>query len=139
MTEQEQRMQEWLDLRAKNPNTYVMPFVMPARGTDVVRRQIAQLDINVSGPHIVSNTSATDRAEAFVIETSRLALYGALLAVLVAWVGLDWPLLTSAMLLLFGAFFVLVWLLVWLVHRALTPEALAWFHAVQIWRYIRGR
>lgn len=114
-------------------------YVAPSRQTDIVRRVPQPLELPASPAQVVSNNTATDRAQEFVIETRRLSLGVGLLAVLVAWVGLDWPLWTSAMLLLFGVFYVAVWVFVWLIHRALTPEAIALLRECMTWVWLFRR
>lgn len=110
-------------------------YVAPAQPVDVVRRVVQPLDMP-AGPVIKSDTTAVDRAQAFVIETNRLSVIVGGLAVLVSWLGLGNPLWTTSILLVFFMWYSLVWLAVWLVHRFLTPEALAWFHAVMAWLWL---
>jgi hypothetical protein len=62
-----------------------------------------------------------------------------LLAVLVAVVGFGHPFLALGTLWTFGLWYGLVWLAAWLFHRIVSPEGLAFFNAIMMWRYINRR
>lgn len=128
--EERERVAEWRRL-ARSGN-----YVAPARQTDIVRRVPQALELPAAPVQLTSNNTATDRAYAFVIETNRLSLFVGLLAVLVAVVGWDRPLWTMGTLLLFGVWYTLVWVAVWLVHRLLTPEAIALLRECMTWLWL---
>lgn len=97
------------------------------------RRPAQPIDINMPQQAVLTvdvRTNAVDRANGFKIETDRLALFGATLAVLISWVGYGNPLLTLGTLLVFGVWFVGIYFAMWLIHRILTPEFIALFNAV---------
>lgn len=118
----------------------VKPLPQP---TPVVARRIVEpLDINLpqqSTMVVDMRTSAVDRAQGFSIETHQLSVVTGLLAVLVAVVGFGHPFLALGTLWTFGLWYGLVWLAAWLFHRIVSPEGLAFFNAIMMWRYINRR
>jgi len=61
------------------------------------------------------------------------------LAVLVAVVGFGHPFLAMSTLWTFGVWYTIVWLAAWLFHRIVSPEGLAFFNSIMMWRYINRR
>lgn len=108
----------------------------------VARRLVEPLDINLpqqSTMAVDMRTTAVDRAQGFSIETHQLSVVTGLLAVLVAVVGFGHPFLALGTLWTFGLWYGLVWLAAWLFHRIVSPEGLAFFNAIMMWRYINRR
>ena len=131
-------MQEWLELRAKNPNTYVMPRAGP-RATDSVTR-LQPVDVQLpDNVRVVSNTTYEDRAVAFVKITNAMGLIVALFAVGLLTVAWDWPLLAGATLLVGLGMYLCVWMVAFIIHSMLTPDFVVLFREVMIWRHIKGR
>jgi hypothetical protein len=132
------------------PTTAIVPakrgeMVKPLpqqQGPVVARRIVEPLDINLpqqSTMAVDMRTSAVDRAQGFSIETHQLSAVTGLLAVLVAVVGFGHPFLALGTLWTFGLWYGLVWLAAWLFHRIVSPEGLAFFNAIMMWRYINRR
>lgn len=123
------------------PKAWV-PEVRPQQ-TPVVVRRMEPVEINMPQQAIMQvdhRTNGQDRAKGFVIETDRLALFGGVLAVLISWVGYGNPLLALPTLLTFGIWFCVVYFVMWLIHRVLTPEFVALLNAlVGAFLAIRGR
>ena len=135
----------WTD----EPSTAITPakrgeLVRPQpQQTPVVARRIVEpLDINLpqqSTMAVDMRTSAIDRAQGFSIETHQLSAVTGLLAVLVAVVGFGHPFLAMSTLWTFGVWYTIVWLAAWLFHRIVSPEGLAFFNSIMMWRYIDRR
>lgn len=132
------------------PTTAIVPakrgeMVKPLpqqQGPVVARRIVEPLDINLpqqSTMAVDMRTSAVDRAQGFSIETHQLSVVTGLLAVLVAVVGFGHPFLALGTLWTFGLWYGLVWLAAWLFHRIVSPEGLAFFNSIMMWRYINRR
>ena len=132
------------------PTTAIVPakrgeMVKPLpqqQGPVVARRIVEPLDINLpqqSTMAVDMRTSAVDRAQGFSIETHQLSVVTGLLAVLVAVVGFGHPFLAMSTLWTFGVWYTIVWLAAWLFHRIVSPEGLAFFNSIMMWRYIIRR
>lgn len=135
----EKRMQEWLDLRAKNPGTYVMPYAAPVRPSDKVVH-VPQVDINL--PHqvqVVSNNTYEDRAVHFVIITNCMGWIVALFVVGLLYVAWDWPLLAGATLLAGLGMYLATWLVAFIIHHLLLPDFTVLFNAVMLWFWLWRR
>jgi hypothetical protein len=116
-------------------------LVLPERVTrePVVARPVPPLDINIPQQAIMSvdmHTTAVDRAKGFAIETHQLSVVAGVLAVLVFVAGLGHPFWSLSTLTTFFVWYSLVWLAAWLFHRVISPEGLAFFNALMMWRYI---
>jgi hypothetical protein len=119
-----------------NPPSTTPAAIVPGR------RIVEPLNIHIPQQSTMTvdvRTSYRDRAEGFVIETHRFGLVVGGLAALVAVVGWGYPILTIGTLLIFGLWYGLVWLVAWLFHRIISPEGLALFNAVMMWRYVNRR
>ncbi len=108
----------------------------------VTRRMVEPIDINLpqqSTMAVDMRTSAVDRAQGFSIETHQLSIVVGALAVLIAVVGFGHPFLAMSTLWTFGIWYTIVWFLAWLFHRIVSPEGLAFFNAIMMWRYVNRR
>ncbi len=103
---------------------------------------VEPIDINMPQQAVMSvdmRTTAVDRAQGFSIETHQLSMVVGALAVLIGVFGFGHPFLTLGTLFTFGIWYTLVWLAAWLFHRIVSPEGLAFFNAIMMWRYINRR
>ncbi len=85
--------------------------------------------VEVRGSHV-------DRAWAFLIETSPIALMFGGVVWLLSGLMLHYPLLSLVSLTWFIGAMTPVFLLVFLVNRLLSPEGIEFFHAWMGWRFI---
>ncbi|TXH52433.1 MAG: hypothetical protein E6Q97_15920 [Desulfurellales bacterium] len=121
-------------------SAYVPALPQPAAAIE--RRMVQPIDINMPQQSVMAvdvRSSYRDRAEGFSIETHQLSMVTGLLAVLVAVVGFGHPFLALSTLWTFGVWYTIVWLGAWLFHRIISPEGLAFFNAVMMWRYVNRR
>lgn len=128
--------------RPPAPANYVPPTrnsapvqVLPPASLSDVRHT---LDVgNVSTMHTELRTSAVDRAKGFLLASVPLFATVALLAVLVAWIAFDTPLLSVATLLVFWITFAATWAGTWIYTLKYSSEGIAYFEAQSRWDVIR--
>lgn len=136
--------QERLGLRRQAAPVHYVPPVQQARQEVMSAQQIAALNASshvidvapTATTHVEHRTSAVDRAKGFLLASVPLFATVALLAVLVAWIAFDTPLLSVGTLLIFWVTFAATWAGAWWHTLSMSPEGIALSEAKEKWRIV---
>jgi hypothetical protein len=132
----EEQEKQGLRRPASRPSNFVTVVpekqrVLPPASLSIVEHNLGV--VPTATQHIEMRTSAVDRAEGYLLETSTLCLVFSLALVLGVRYWNQWPLLSAGMYLSTLIIFAVLWGGSYVLHKLLSAEGVSLFEAKRKW------